>query len=124
MYRGRQQRERASALLLVLFLMAFTAPLICMMLDVSTTYTRCTNNYIQQVTALYVAEAGVHDAMNELLLDASWRDGFADKEFPSGLGHTYTVVVEDIDGTTVRVTSTAQTAAGYGKTVICTAAVN
>ena len=40
------------------------------------------------------------------------------------LGHIYKVVVEAVDGTTVRLTSTAQTGAGYAKTVICTAAVN
>ena len=42
------------------------------------------------------------------------------KAFPAGLGHTYTVTIEDTAEGDVLVTSVAHTAAGYTKTVSVT----
>lgn len=112
----RSHRRRGAALLIALFIMALTAPLVAMMLDSHTTQIRCVHNHIEGNAALYVAEAGVQDAIAELLADPSWRTGFANKPFPTDLGHTYTVAVTD-DGGEVVVTSTATTTGGYTKTV-------
>lgn len=115
-----RDRRRGAVLLLVLFLMALTLPLVAMLLDTHTDQIRCVHNHIDGLTALYVAEAGVHDAMNELLQDSSWRTGFTDKTFPADLGHSYTVTVTDGDGGTIVITSTGQTASGFTKTVTAT----
>ena len=100
--------------------MAFTTPVVIMMLDGHTTHTRCVHNHIQGMTALYIAQAGVHDAINELLQDPTWRTGFANKTFPAGLGHKYTVSVADGDPGEIVITSTGQTAEGFTKTVTAT----
>ena len=115
-------RRRAAVLLLILFLVAVTAPLVCLLLEAHATEVRCIHNHAGALRALYVAEAGLHDAINELLLDPAWRTGFTAKEFPQGLGHTYTVVLADLPEDKIEVTSTAQTADGYTKTIVATLA--
>ncbi len=117
MTRRRLLTRRASALLIVLFLVAVTAPLVCMLLETHTSAIRCTHNSIEGTTALYIAEAGVQDAVAELLADPSWRTGFTDKEFPQGLGHTYTVTLEDDGQGALTVVSIARTAKGHSRNV-------
>jgi len=97
--------------------MAISAPLVCLMLDSHTDQIRCIHNTLESATALYVAEAGVEDAVSELLQNSAWRAGFANKAFPTGLGHTYTVTLTDDPGGDIIATSTACTAAGYPKTI-------
>lgn len=126
MNRGRalnpetRDRRRAAALLLVLFLMAFSAPVVCLLLDAHASHLRCVHNDIQTTTALYVAQAGVHDAIAELLLDGSWRTGFTDKPTPDGLGHSYTVTLADGDNDEITITSTGRTAQSFTRTVTAT----
>ena len=120
MTRTRPHNRRGSVLVLALFLMAFTAPLVCLALDAHTTYLRCVHNDIEIRTAAYVAGAGVHDAIGELLRDPSWRAGFSDQSFPPGLGHTYSVTVEDVGEGQIHVTSASRTAAGFTRTVTAT----
>ncbi|MFP4057486.1 MAG: hypothetical protein ACLF0G_11520 [Candidatus Brocadiia bacterium] len=109
--------RRGSVLLLVLFLMAITAPLVALMLEAHGAHLRCVHNDLSGHTALYVAEAGVQRAVAELLADPAWRTGFTDVEFPEGSGHTYTVAVADTSEGELCITSTAHTADGYAKTV-------
>ena len=120
MKRRNPRRRRASALLLVLFLMAITVPLLCLMLETHATHVRCVHNSQELAAALYVAQAGVHDAMSELLVDPAWRTGFTSKEFPAGLGHTYTVTLADGDPGEITITSTGTVAQGFSKTVTAT----
>lgn len=123
MDRPRSCRRRGSALLLVLFLMAVTTPLICLLLEVQVDRIRCAHNHIEAQTALYSAHSGVHDSMAELLDNSAWRAGFTNKEFPAGSGNTYTVTLgETILGgeTVVIITSTGTTANGATKTVEAT----
>ena len=122
MNRPGRHKRRGAVLLLVLFLMAMTAPIVGLLLDAHTTHIRATHNHIGGMTALYVAEAGVQDALAELHADPTWRDGFTDKTFASGIAHSYTVTVENIGGGDIRVTSTGQTAGGYTKTIIASLA--
>jgi len=108
---------RGAVLLLLLFLMAVSVPLVCVLLEAQTTQVRVTHNVVGDVTALYVAEAGVHDAISQLLLSGTWRTGFTNKEFPTGLGHTYTVTLVDDPPGKITIASTSKTADGYSKTV-------
>lgn len=119
MKRKRLQSERGAILVLVLFLMAMTTPLVCLMLESHASHIRCAHNNVEGMMALYVAQAGIHDAVNELLQDADWRDGFTDKVFPAGAGNTYTVTVEDGESG-IDVTSTGTAASGFTKTVTMT----
>ena len=109
--------KRGAVLLLLLFLMAVSVPLVCVLLEAQTTQVRVTHNVVGDVTALYVAEAGVHDAISQLLLSGTWRTGFTSKEFPTGLGHTYTVTLVDDPPGKITIASTSKTADGYSKTV-------
>jgi len=104
----------------VLFLMAFSAPVVCLLLDAHASHLRCVHNDIQTTTALYVAQAGVHDAAGELLADPAWRTGFTDKAFPAGLGHTYTVTAADGGAGEIIITSPGRTATAYPKTITVT----
>ncbi len=110
-------RRRGAVLLLVLFLMALTAPLMVMLLDTHATHIRCVHNDIGLRTALYVAEAGVQHAMAELLADPTWRGGFTNQEISPGAGHTYTVTLADTPEADIEIVSTSQTADGYSKTI-------
>ena len=105
-----KRRRRGSALLLVIFIMAVTTPLLCLMLNTQSSHIRATHNQIEGMRALYVAQAGVHDAISELVRDNAWRAGSTDKVFPADLGHSYTVTVTDGDEGTIVITSAGQTA--------------
>ncbi|MFW6161421.1 MAG: hypothetical protein ACODAJ_01550 [Planctomycetota bacterium] len=115
-----QDPRRAAALLLVLFIMAFSAPVVCLLLDAHTDHIRCTHNDIQATTALYVAQAGVHDAMAQLLADGAWRAGFSEKATADGLGHSYTVTLADGANGEIVITSTGTTVEGFHRTVTAT----
>jgi len=115
--RAMRRDERGAILLLVLFLMALTAPLLCAAFEGQATAIRCIHNDISARTALYVAEAGLNDAIAQLLLDPTWRAGFTAKEFPPGSGHTYTVTLADLSDNQIRITSAAVTADGFSRTV-------
>ena len=102
---GHRTRERrGSILLLVLFLMAVTAPMICLLLDAHATHTRCVHNDIQARTALYLAEAGVQRAVGELVADPDWRAGVVIKK----ISHAFR------PGAVVVKVGESQTAVGYG----------
>ncbi len=69
----------------------------------ASTELRVARQHRDETAAFYVAEAGLRRALAQLDLDPSWREGFSGVEF--GTGH-YTVVVEELDGAVVYVTST------------------
>ncbi len=111
-----------SALLLVVFLMAFTAPLVLLMLDGYTSQIRCARNHIERTKALYVAQAGVHDAISLLLANPAWRTASYTAEFPAGSGNSYTFEVVDAPPEGIAINATGTTAAGAVKTISCTVA--
>jgi len=113
----RRCKRRASVLLLVLFLMAITAPLVCLLLEAQATHIRCIHNHIEGMTALYVAEAGVADATAEVLRNPAWRTGFTNKRLVPDLDHTYTVTVAR-QGADIVISSTGHTDGGFTKTVV------
>ena len=117
---GAHRRSGGSALVLVVFLMALTAPLVCLLCETHAVHIRCTHNQLQRTTALYVAQAGVQDALAMLLADETWRDGFSDKPFPVGLGHAYTVSVADGEAGEILIKSAGTTARGYTQCVTVT----
>lgn len=115
---GRRSHH-GSALLLVLFLMAFTAPLVLLMLDSYTSQIRCARNSIEHAKALYIAQAGAHDAIGLLLADPAWRTASYTAEFPAGSGNTYDLEIVDAPQEGIAINATGYTAAGAVKTITC-----
>jgi Tfp pilus assembly protein PilX len=72
--------------------MLFIAMLFVAVFDVLTTDLQITDNHRRGAEALYIAEAGVEDAMYNLRQNANWTsDGSQSIEFPRNSGNYYTV---------------------------------
>jgi hypothetical protein len=89
----------------VVVLVALLAATVMGHLHVNTEEIQLMQNHIHGVEALAVAEAGLHDALAHLRLDAGWSQGFVDKPFRGG---SYSVTVR---GSTIA--SAATTARGF-----------
>jgi hypothetical protein len=90
--RDKVSGRRGAVLLLTVFAIAFVAVLITAFLQVSTTDLQIVRNHQYSTRALYVAEAGIEDAIYELRQDNTWDSGFTDKAFG---GDAYTVAVSN-----------------------------
>lgn len=84
------KNQRGFVLLLTTFIIALGAALIIGFLQVSTTDLQIVRNDQYATRALYIAEAGIEDALYELTLDSNWNAGFTNKAFA---GETYTVTL-------------------------------
>jgi hypothetical protein len=104
-----------SVLLLTVFLIAFAALMVSGLLLALTSDLRIVKNHLCSTKALYVADAGVEDAIAALRSDYTWDTGFAQKPFPVGSSSHYTVTVVN-NHPTVVLTATG-VAAGYERTV-------
>lgn len=111
----RPRSRAGSVLVVVIFLIAFSALLVGGLLHALTSDLQIVNNHLTSTKALYVADAGIEDAIEALRADYTWDTGFAQKEFPAGSGSHYTVVVANTHPTVV-VTSTG-VVAGFQRTV-------
>jgi hypothetical protein len=74
------------------FIIALGAVLITAFLQISTTDLQIARNTRYSIRALYIADAGVEDALYELTLNKNWSAGFSNKAFA---GDSYTVTVTD-----------------------------
>jgi type II secretory pathway component PulK len=87
--------ERGTALLLVVFLVAFSSLLVGTFLRSLAADLQITNNLLSSTKALHVAEAGVEHAIASLRADSGWSDGLDQVDFPAGSGDSYTVTVNN-----------------------------
>src|SRR4030042_6334132 len=83
-------RNKGSAFLLVVFVIAMLAAVVMGMLQINTEEIQIMRNQIDAAEALATAEAGLNDAFAEIRADSSWDAGFTDKAFNGG---SYTVAV-------------------------------
>ena len=90
------QSERGAALLLSVMLMVVLSLLTITLFELLTASTQITGNHRLEIRTLYIADAGVEAAINELRGNPDWSDGFADIDFGDG---KYTVDVFDADPT-------------------------
>jgi Tfp pilus assembly protein PilX len=104
-----RRTRKASVLVLVVFVIALISAVTIGMLEIITEEVQLMQNYLYAAQAQATAEAGLHDALEELRQDVSWSAGFTDKPFHGG---SYTVAV---DGSTIQATGT--TALGFVATV-------
>lgn len=96
--KNRKTNRKGAVLVMTVFIIAFCAILITAYLQISTTDLQIVRNQQYSTRALYIAEAGVEDAIYELRQDNTWAAGFTAKAFA---GDTYTVTVANNDPTVV-----------------------
>ena len=107
--------KKGSVLLVTVFLIAFGALLVGGLLLALTSDLQIVKNHLYSTKALYVADAGIEDAIAALRSDYTWDSGFTQKPFPAGSTSHYTVSVVNTHPTVV-LTSTG-VAAGLERTV-------
>ena len=101
---------------MTVFAIALMSTLVIGALHLTTTDLQIARNHQYDEEALYIAEAGIEDAIQELRSDISWDIGFSNKEYPSGSGNTYTVAVQN-DYPTVVLTSTSTVRTSYSRQI-------
>lgn len=62
-------------------------------------------NHRHDLQAMYIADAGIEDAIDHLRDDPGWSAGL-DVEFPTGSGNTYTVSIDNSGYPIIVITST------------------
>ena len=93
-------RKEGSALIMVVFVIAFLATIVMAILEMNTEEIQPMQNQGYAAEALAQAEAGLNDALYEIRNDSSWTTGFTNRSFNNG---TYTVTVS---GGTIESTGT------------------
>lgn len=83
------------ALLLALFILILVSLLVIAFLELTTVDLQIVNNHLNRNKALYIAEAGVEDAISKLIKGQSPPTSV---EFPSGSGNTYNVTYNSNSG--------------------------
>ena len=92
------------ALLLCIFILSIITVWLVDMLDTTTAYTAALRNNIEYEQSLYLANAGVHDAVAQLESDTTWRSTVTSGSYPASGSYSATAVTGGVAGT-VTVTS-------------------
>ena len=102
-------RNKGSAFLLVVFLIAMLAAVVMGMLQINTEEIQVMRNQIYAAEAMATAEAGLNDAFSQIRVVSSWSTGFMDKAFNGG---SYTV---NVGGSlpNLTITSTGTSSQGF-----------
>ena len=118
--RSHLQNERGAAMLLSIMLMVVLSILTITLFELLTASTQITGNHRLEVRTLYVADAGVEAAINELRDDPTWGVGFTDIAFGDG---KYTVGVANFPPTNMAIyaekdITSVGTIDGFDRTVL------
>lgn len=98
---------------MTLFLVFMVSTLVLNIAQTETLQLAATRNTIEYEKALYLANAGVHDACSQLMVDASWRGSTTDGTVPPATPTSgYTATATDDGFGNVVVTSTGYS--GHG----------
>lgn len=76
--------QRGMALLLVIFLLALLAIVVCGILQMNTEEIQILTNHMGMAQAQAIAEAGLHHALAKKRRDPSWQAGFHNRPFADG----------------------------------------
>jgi Tfp pilus assembly protein PilX len=98
------KNKKAVALVLAIFILVFISILVVALLNLLTSDLVITANHLGRLNALYIAEAGVEDAISQLRINRNWTASNQTWTFPSGSSSSYTVTY----GTTRIIQSTGQ----------------
>ena len=111
--------QKGVVLLLTAFLILFMSIFVIGFLEVATTETEIMRNHSLSNNALYIAEAGIEDAIYTLRQAGNhhWDEGFTDKVFPAGSSSSYTVTVDNGDYPTIVITSTGTVSGTFQRQV-------
>ncbi len=82
---GAATGRTGSVLLITVFLIAFSALLVGGLLHALASDLQILRNHLYSTKALYVADAGIEDAIAALRSDYTWDSGFTQKTFPAGI---------------------------------------
>ncbi len=86
--------ERGAVLLLTVFALAILSVLVAALLEITTTDLEIIRNHLCSTKALYIADAGIANALYELRQDYNWSAGWpGGVTFPEGSSGSYTVTV-------------------------------
>jgi len=88
--RNKLNNERGVALILAMMVMVALSLLTVNSFEMLSGSIRISRNHKDDLQALYVAEAGIEDAVIQLRVSRNWIAGFDEKDFD---GNKYTVVV-------------------------------
>jgi len=88
--RNKLNNERGVALILAMMVMMALSLLTVNSFEMLSSTIRISRNHKDDLQALYVAEAGIEDAVIQLRVSRNWTAGFVEKDFD---GNKYTVVV-------------------------------
>lgn len=102
-------RNDGSALLMVIFIVAFLAAVVMGMLEINIEEIQIMRNQILTAEATAIAEAGLNDAFSEIRADDEWNAGFTNKSFADG---SYTVEVGG-QAPNLTITSTGTSSQGF-----------
>lgn len=94
-----------AALVIALIIMSMLSLLTVSSLEMLTLNVQIANNHIHDLQALYIADAGIEDAIDRLRDDPSWDAGLSGVEFPVSSGNTYTVTIDNSGYPSVVITS-------------------
>ena len=111
-------REQSGAtLVLALIVMLMLSLLTIGSLEMLRLNLKIAGNHSRDLQVLYIADAGVEDAIYRLRNDPSWDTGLSDEEFPNGSGNTYTVIIDNItESPSIIITSTG-TVSDFQRTI-------
>ena len=89
----RYKDESGAALVIAMILMLALVVFTLSAFELLTASVQISGNHKNDSQALYVADAGIEDAIYQLRLDRNWNTGFTDKDFS---GNSYTVSVTPV----------------------------
>lgn len=103
------QRQKGVVMLIAIFVIALMTTLVVGIAQMNTEQIQIIQNQISATEALYIAEAGLNDALSEIRNNNVWSNGFSNKSYYGG---QYDVgVVENTPYFTI--TSTGTSANGF-----------
>ncbi len=116
---NRRNKDKGFVFLLVVFLIVFIAIAMVAFLDIATIDFQVLQNNRYSNEALYIAQAGVEDAISRLRQDINWRARNNNPlvvEFPAGSGNQYSVTCPEASPPKI-ITSTATLSSGYKREI-------
>lgn len=99
----RKSNDKPGAvLLMVLMLITILSALILSTLEMTVSSIYIVANHEREIKALYIADAGIEDAIKHLREDPYWTEGFDNKLFASG---SYSVSIDASEYPLIKITS-------------------
>lgn len=107
--------QTGAVLLMMVFLVTFSTLFVGALLRSHTSDLQIARNHRASMKALFVADAGIEEAISKLRKNFNWRRGFSNKTFPAGSTSRFSVkVTNNHPSVVIRSTGTAE---GFSRTI-------